>query len=263
VDNNKSLVSPELTSIINKYSPFFKEARKRVLFILSVFAVATVTGFIFYEKILKLLVNILSLKGINIVFTSPFQFINLAINCGVSVGLVVVFPLVIAQVLAFLKPALKKKEYKMIVMFLPFSIILFLIGFTFGFIIMKWQIEIFLARSVVLGIGNVLDISKLLAIVLLTSALMGIGFQFPIVLLLLMRLGLINLQQLSKKRPWVYLGSFIFAILLPPDSILADIFLSLPLIALFELTLILHRILGKKGPTVDAAPRNRQNLYEF
>ena len=135
----------------------------------------------------------------------------------------------------------------MLTTFLPFSIILFLIGFTFGIVVMKWQIEIFLARSISLGIGNILDISKLLSTVLLTSALMGIGFQFPIVLLLLIRIGVINRQQLSKKRKWVYLGSFIFTIFLPPDSILADIFLSLPLIFLFELTLILSRSI-KRSP---------------
>lgn len=188
----------------------------------------------------------LSLEGINIVFTSPFQFINLAISTGVATGLVVALPLFVAQVLFFLKPALREKEYKMVVRFLPFSFVLFLIGFAFGALIMKWQIEIFLARSFSLGIGNVLDISGLLTTVLLTSALMGVGFQFPIVLLLLMRLGIISHQQLSEKRRWVYLGSFVFALLLPPDSILADIFLSLPLIGLFEFTLILNSILERK-----------------
>ena len=134
----------------------------------------------------------------------------------------------------------------MVVGSLPFSIILFLSGFSFGFLIMKWQIQIFLAKSVSLGIGNILDISRLLNTVLLTSILMGIGFQFPIILLLLMRIGIIKHQTLSKQRPWVYLGSFIFAILLPADSILADILLTLPLVTLFELTLLLSRIFERR-----------------
>lgn len=246
MENAKSFVSPELAAIIDKYSPFFREARKRLIFTLSVFAVATILGFVFYEQIIKFLVDALSLKGINIVFTSPFQFINLAISCGFVTGLVVVFPFFIAQVLYFLRPALRIKEFKMVVRFLPFSIFLFLIGFVFGALIMKWQIEIFLARSISLGIGNILDISSLLSTVFLTSALMGIGFQFPIVLLLLMRIGIIKHHQLSKSRRWVYLGSLIFAILLPPDSVLADILLTLPLIILFEFTLMLNRILERK-----------------
>jgi sec-independent protein translocase protein TatC len=61
-----------------------------------------------------------------------------------------------------------------------------------------------------------------------------------------MRMGILNQHQLAKSRLWVYLGSFIFAILLPPDSILADILLSLPLIILFELTLLINHIWGLK-----------------
>lgn len=242
MENIKPLESSELAAIIDKYSPFFREARKRFFFTLSLFAIATLTGFVFYENIIRFLISALSLEGINIVFTSPFQFINLAVACGVVSGLVVVFPVLVVQVLHFLKPALREKEYKMLVKYLPFSIILFLVGFTFGALIMKWQIEIFLTQSVSLGIGNILDISGLLTTVFLTSAFMGIGFQFPIVLLLMLRIGIIKHRQLAKKRKWVYLGSFIFTLLLPPDSILADILLSLPLIILFEFTLILNRI---------------------
>jgi sec-independent protein translocase protein TatC len=111
---------------------------------------------------------------------------------------------------------------------------------------MKWQIEIFLTRSVSLGIGNILDISKLISTVLITSALMGIGFQFPVVLLALMRIGVIKHHHLSKQRLWVYLGSFIFAILLPPDSVLADILLTLPFIILFEIVLVINRIIERR-----------------
>lgn len=261
MQNIKPLNTSDLTALKNKFSPYFKEIRKRIIIILSVFVIATFIGFIFYEKIIKFLVDLLSLEGINIVFTSPFQFINLAVSCGVAIGLTTVFPLIVLQIMSFLKPALKIKEFKMIFRFLPFCLLLFIIGFIFGAIIMKWQIEIFLDRSISLGIGNMLDISRLLTTVLLTSALMGIGFQFPIVLLIFIRLSLIDRKQLAKKRPWVYLGSFIFALLLPPDSILADIILSLPLIALFEITLLVSRVLeaSSKSKTPKGTLLNPQN----
>lgn len=234
-------------ALIAKYAPFVAEARQRLIFTLIVFAIAAITGFTFYETIIKLLIDVLDLKGVNIVFTSPFQFINLSITTGLATGVVVILPLCIAQLLSFLRPALQYKEFRMITRSLPLSIILFILGFTFGAIIMKWQIELFLAKSASLGIGNVLDISRLLTTVLLTSLIMGLGFQFPLVLSLLMRLDVITRQQLAGERLWVYLGSFLFAILLPADSILADVLLSLPLIVLFELTLLLspHRNRGK------------------
>ena len=233
--------SPEIKAAIGRYSSFLAEARKKLIITLCVFVTTTLVGFFFYEKIIKFLIDILSLKGINIVFTSPFQFINLAFSSGIACGLIVSFPLLVSQILYFLKPALREKEYKTVIRLLPFSFLLFLTGVTFGFLIMKWQIMIFLDRSLALGIGNILDISRLLTTVLMTSVLLGIGFQFPILLILLLHLGIIKRHKLSKMRLWIYLGSFVFAILLPADSILADIVLALPLIILYELTLIISR----------------------
>lgn len=253
MENSDPPVTSEMDALIKKYSPVIIEIRKRIIITFLVFAASMLVGFIFYEKIIKFLIDFLSLQGINIVFTSPFQFINLAISCGIASGLVFVFPLLLYQILSFLKPALRKKEFKMVVSFMPFSIILFLSGFVFGFLIMKWQIEIFLTRSVSLGIGNILDISRLLSTVLLTSIFMGIGFQFPVVLFFLLRLGIIKSSQLTRQRMWVYLGSFIFAILLPADSILADIILTLPLVIMFELTLFLNWIMGGKRKTASPA----------
>lgn len=242
MENIKSVRASEIRSILDRYSPFLSEARKRIFFTLFAFAGSWFIGFLLYEKIIKFLVKFLELTGINIVFTSPFQFINLSLSCGVATGLIVSLPILLIQILSFLRPALKESEYKIITKFLPFSFILFSIGFLSGAYIMKWQIQIFLERSVSIGIGNILDISRLLSTVILTSTLMGIGFQFPIILLLLLKMGILTSKQLAAKRKWVYLGSFFFALLLPPDSILADIFLSLPLIVLFELTLLLDKL---------------------
>lgn len=246
MENTKSSETSELDEFISKYSPFLIEIRKKILSTVLVFIVAAIVGFLFYEKIIKFLIDLLDLGGVNIVFTSPFQFINLSISCGIATGLVFAFPLAIYQILSFLRPALKKREYKMIAGFVPLSIVLFSIGFSFGILVMKWQIQLFLTKSQELGIGNILDISKLISTVLLISVVMGITFQLPIVIILLSRLGIVKHSQLAKKRPWVYLGSFFLTILLPLDSILADVLLALPIVVLFELTLLLDRIFERR-----------------
>jgi sec-independent protein translocase protein TatC len=247
VQGIKPLDSSQLENIVSKFSPFIKEVRRRIIFIVAVFAIGTIGGFIFNDRIVRFLVEVLSLKGINIVFTSPFQFINLAFATGIATGLTLTFPVVIYQVISFLKPALAKREFRTVMSFLPFSLFLFLVGFISGVLMMKWQVQIFLSRSVALGIGNVLDISHLLTIVMITSALLGIAFQVPIILLTLLRMNIVSAKAVAHQRAWVYLASFIFAILLPPDSVVFDILATFPLIILFEFTLILNKILGKRG----------------
>jgi len=228
-----------------RYLPYLVEIRKRLLFVVSIFLVASALGFIYYERIIKIVLKLFNFEGVNIVFTSPFQFINLAINSGLIVGLLIVFPLVIVQLLLFLKPALKKSEYKLLISLLPLSIGLFTIGFLFGIFVMRYVISIFFERSQSFEIGNFLDISLLLSQTLLTGVLMGVAFQFPIVLTVLVRLKVITQQTLKKQRVIAYAAAVVFAALLPPTDLLSLALLTVPLVILFEFTLLLNRALSR------------------
>ena len=110
---------------------------------------------------------------------------------------------------------------------------------------MKYVIKIFLEKSQELNIGNFLDVSNFLSKVISTSALMGIAFQYPIVLAVLAQLKIIKYEFLKKQRAYAYTASLIFAALLPPTDILSLALLTLPLVILFEITLILIRITVK------------------
>ena len=160
-------------------------------------------------------------------------------------GFLIIFPLILYQALAFLKPALRNKEYKLIVVLLPLSIILFLGGFAFGIGIMKYVIAIFYQKSVELQIGNLLDVELLLSKIVLTGLFMGLAFQFPIVMTILMRLRIVKYRVFASQRLFAYCFAIIFAALLPPTDILSLILLTLPLVILFEFTLILNRFVLK------------------
>jgi sec-independent protein translocase protein TatC len=237
-----------MDDIANRYFPYLMEVRKRLFFVASVFLISTALGFIYYEKIILFSLGVFNLEGINIVFTSPFQFIELSINSGLLVGLIAVFPLIISQVLAFLKPALKKNEYRLVISLLPLSIFLFLFGFTYGIFIMRYVLVIFQEKSLALSIGNFLDVSRFLSQILVTSALMGLAFQFPVVLTILMRLRVITYQALSKQRMIAYSFSVIFAAFLPPTDLFSLALLTIPLVILFETTLLLNKVVFKTLP---------------
>ncbi len=230
---------------INKYFPYLLEIRKRLLITVSVMLVSGFLGFFYYDRIVAAMVKMLSLDGINIVFTSPFQYVELAISSALLIGLISAIPFIIWQLLSFLKPALKNPEYRLVIMMLPLGLLLFAAGFAFGVLMMKYVVMIFQQNANKLNIGNYLDVSALLSAIITTSSLMGLAFQFPLVLTALVHFQVIKYSWLARQRPWAYLSSFIFSILLPPTDILSDLLLTLPLVILFELTLILNRLLLK------------------
>lgn len=232
-------------SQLNKYMPFVMEIRKRLLFSGSLFIIASVIGFLFYQQILSFILDFFSLQGVNIVFTTPFQFFSLALNCAILVGVIITLPVLIQQFLGFLKPALEPREYSKIVTIMPFALFLFAFGFVYGVVMMKYLLQIFYQISVTLNIGNVLDVESLLSKIMTTGLLMGIAFLFPIAMTILMQLGLIKYGLFVKQRPLAYLIAVIFVIFLPPPDLLSDVVLVAPLVILFEITLILNRIFLK------------------
>lgn len=231
----------------NLFFPFIEEIRKRLLLTLSIFIITSIIGFIYYEKILLFVLKIIRLSGINIVFTSPFQFINLSISSALLLGVLFSFPVLIYQFFSFLRPALRPKEFRLIISLLPISFILFIIGFGFGFLIMRYIINIFYLKSQELNIGNILDVSQLLSQVLLTAVLLGIASQYPVFMTILIRLGIVSTSSIARQRPFIYTAALVFAALLPPTDLLSLFLLTLPLVILFETTLLLNRMFMKKG----------------
>lgn len=238
---SKPLIQEDIESTVIKYSPLFSEMRKRFLFSLCIFIIAASIGFMYYEAIVRFVLSLFDLKGLNIVFTSPFQFFSLAINSSLLVGLIVILPILIFQALSFLRPALRPREYRAVLTLLPISLLLFVCGFTFGVIIMKYVVIIFFQKSVELNIGNFLDVSTLLSQILMTAILMGVAFEYPIILTVAMKLRFISYRTVVNKRLLVYVLSLMFSALLPPTDLLSLILLFLPLAILFELTLLLNR----------------------
>ncbi len=234
-----------LQDSVEQYLPFILEIRKRALFVIAIFLVFLAIGFLYYDRVIVFLLDVFAIEGVNIVFTSPFQFLTLAITIGMMLGCFFMFPMMLYQVLAFVRPALRPKEYKIILSLIPASILLFITGFSFGLIMMRLVLVLFYQRTVELDIGNVLDISQLFTQILATSVLMGVAFQMPIVLTLLLRFKIIKYSFLAKKRPFAWAIALAFAALLPPTDLFSLVLLTLPIIGLYEATLIINKLFLK------------------
>ncbi len=234
-----------IKNFIAKYSPYLEDIRRRLYFTAIAFALFFVVGFFFASSILKTLIGFFKINDVVIATTSPFQFADLSINIGLLSAFVVSSPIFVYHVFSFLRPALTRAERRLFFSLIPVTLVLFALGFLYGFFIMYYALIVLAQINVAIGIQNIWDVGMFLSQIVLTSTLLGVLFQFPIVFTFIIRSGFLSVDFLKKKRRIAILCIFIFTALLPPTDGLSLIAMALPLILLYEVTIFVNSGVGR------------------
>ncbi len=230
-----------IEELTKKYLPYLQEIQKKLFTLVITIFASGVIGFIYYQKILGLILGLFNLKGISMVLTSPYQFFDLAVNTGLATGVVVAIPLLIYYILHFLKPALAPKEYKQILSMVPIALFLFVLGFGFGIYVMQFVISIFSQTAVSFNVGNIWDISHFFSQTIIMGVCLGIIFELPVIMTILIKLKIIKKQTIAKNRRYVYAALILVAAFLPPNDIISLTILTVIPLFLFELALLLNQ----------------------
>lgn len=230
----------KLQSNIKKYLPYLEDIQRRfyqsTIIIVTVFFLGIFSSGFFIRKF----VQYFSLSNVTIATTSPFQFADVAVDIGFFCALIVALPLFIYHLLSFIHTALDKQELLKIIYSIPISFLLFVIGFSYGFVILFYSFSFLAVINEQIGIKNIWDISLYLSQIILTSTLLGMVFQFPLIISLLVRVNVITTEQLRSKRRLTVLLLFILVALLPPTDGLSLIAMALPLYLLYEGTIFIN-----------------------
>jgi sec-independent protein translocase protein TatC len=157
----------------------------------------------------------------------------------VGIGLSV--PVILYQLWRFVTPGLVPSERRIIWPLLGGAIVLFAIGLGLGYVVIPYAVE-FLLSLTLPGVETLLRLSDYVSFAFTVMLAFGLAFQFPIVLLLLARVGILNYRFLSRRRRWAVLVIVLFAVIVTPGGDpLSSAVLSLVMYALFEGTLQLMR----------------------
>jgi sec-independent protein translocase protein TatC len=235
----------ELQKSIAKYGVYFEELRRRLFSLVKIFAVVFVAGIFSIGPILRLLIKYSSSIGVTVVATSPFQMVNLAMSVGFFIACIVTIPIFIYHLYSFLKPALLPKELKFFILSLPVGLGLFIFGFLYSSVMLYYAIKFISIANTSFGVVNYWDVSSFLSQVIMASIFFGLVFEFPIILTFIIRVGLLKVKYLRKNRRFAYAFIFIFVGLLPPPDIFTTFIQALPLVVLYEITIILNSIFSR------------------
>jgi sec-independent protein translocase protein TatC len=226
------------------------ELRKRIIYILLFFVASTILGFAISENVIHFLKVQPEAEIINMVVIHLSDAFKVYVQFSVALGIVLTSPFALYQIWAFVSPGLTDKERKMTLAFIPGMILLFLIGLSFGyFMLFPTIVQFMLAISERLGAQEMYGMIQYFSFLFKLIIPFGFVFQLPLFVLFLTKLGVISPTQLRKTRKYAYLVLVILAAFLTPPDLFSHILVSLPLIALYEVSIWLSK-LSYKDTTV-------------
>ena len=160
----------------------------------------------------------------------------------------ITMPYHLFQVWAFIAPALYKKERRMALPLLFAATVLFYVGVAFAVFVMLPAMFGFFTSSAPSNVDFIPDINAYLSFVLILALASGISFEVPVAVLLAVIAGAVTPSQLSEWRGYIIvLIAIIAAIITPPDG-LSMILLGVPMWLLYEIAIIIARILAPRKP---------------
>ena len=162
-------------------------------------------------------------------------------------GILLVLPIIVYQIWAFVSAGLYEHERRLVRIFGPVSFLLFLVGAALAYyIVLPFGIIFLVQQGQIFGLSPVLMINDYVPFVLWLLLGFGIVFQLPLVIMFLAKLGIVSARSLSQFRRYAILIVFIVAAVLTPPDPFTQVAMAIPMIGLYELSILLARLGAKK-----------------
>jgi sec-independent protein translocase protein TatC len=223
-----------------------EELRKRIIYSLIFFIFASFISYFFSGKILSFIVKPLKKYQETIIFLKPVEPFFSVIKTTLFMAGIISIPFILFHIYLFVAPGLTVKEKKLIKTIFIFFPFLFILGMVFAFYII-----IPFGLKVLFSFGSdimkpMISITNYLNFLFIFFLAMGLIFNLPVFISSLAYIGIINSKFLKEKRKFAIVGSFILsAIITPTTDIFTQIFVAIPLIFLYEISIFISKIFEK------------------
>ncbi len=223
------------------------ELRNRIIKSLVAFVIGTGICFYFIETIL----SILTAPAGNLYYMRPAEAFMIYMKITLFAGLIVASPFIMYQGYRFVCPALQPKEKAFTLVSMPICLMLFIAGLLFSYyFVFPRGLDFFLGFTAG-KISPLISMESYLDFLLMLVVPFGFVFNIPVLLLLLCYLRFVKVSLLIKYQKHIILAAFILAAFITPTpDIITQSLLALPMVILYEISLVLCKFLIKNEETI-------------
>ena len=171
-------------------------------------------------------------------FLTPFKL-------AVYTTIFITIPFLLHQAWGFVSPGLYLREKRFAVPLLVSSTLLFYLGMAFAYYAVFPLVFQFFASVTPTDVAMMTDINHYLDFVLKLFFAFGLAFEIPVATVLLALTGFTSSRSMARKRPYVIVGCFVIGMLITPPDVISQILLAVPAWLLFEIGILLARMVEK------------------
>lgn len=239
------------------------ELRRRLMYAMAAFMACFFLSYYFSSKIFYFLAeplaHVLAQQGTQtprLIYTQLYEVFFTKIKVAMFGGIFLGFPIIATQLWLFIAPGLYRSEKRALLPFLLASPVLFLMGGALAYyVVFPFAWKFFASFQSTTGGGGLPielmpRVSEYLDLVMKLIFAFGITFQLPVLLTLLAKVGIVSSKGLARFRRYAYVGMFVIAAILAPPNVVTQCSLALPLIALYEISVLAARMVEPKPATV-------------
>lgn len=213
------------------------ELRSRLKHSFIVLIVLTAFSFYFSADILAWMQSDLS---VSLHALAAYEALYTRILIALLFGFFLSLPALLYQGLKFLKPGLRSEEYSLLRNYLPFGVLLFVLGAVFSYnFIVKSSLSFFVSTTSGTGVEAVWGLQNTIGFALKLSAFTGVMFQLPIVSLILSKAGVISSKVMREKRTYFFVGVLLASAVATPPDIISQVILTSPVLLLYQFSIYL------------------------
>ncbi len=229
-----------------KLTGHLKELRNRLIVCLLILFIGTIVGLGFAPRVVEHLLGLGEVYGYQYVYLAPQELLMQYMSVALIFGLVCAMPVIMYEVWAFARPGLTKRENLAFVFSLIFGSIFFCVGVYFAYRIMLPTMLLFLSTLENRAeVAAAISVQNYISFLLTIFIIFGVVFELPVISVVLNALKLLKVEWMKKARRFVIVISFVVAAFITPPDVISQIMVGIPIIFLYQLSIILCLIMEK------------------